>query len=86
MGLLVTCITVVLHLYALTSAVESAKILAYWPLAAHSHQILGVRLVTALANIGHEVTLVNVYEKKNQTTNYRSINMTGFNPFAAGEF
>ncbi|XP_967685.3 UDP-glycosyltransferase UGT5 [Tribolium castaneum] len=59
--------------------VKSAKILAVLPVAGKSHYILASTLMRALAERGHDVTVISCWGEKNPPKNgtYRDIVMTG---------
>lgn len=50
-----------------------AKILVVFPMASHSHYILGFRLAKKLADRGHEVTYINAFPQKEPIKNLRDI-------------
>nr|AVT42215.1 UDP-glucuronosyltransferase 40AC1 [Lissorhoptrus oryzophilus] len=61
--------------------VQGAKILGLFPVPGKSHYILESTLMKALADVGHDVTLVSPFPKENyQPVNgtYREIVLTGF--------
>lgn len=60
-----------------TSSTEGARILGVFPFAAHSHYALGSRLMKALAEKGHDVTIIAPYREKNPPKNYREIFLEG---------
>lgn len=66
--LYIICITV-----AVSSFVDSAKILSIFHTISKSHWILGQHLLKELAKSGHEVTVVSPFPLKNPPTNYRDI-------------
>lgn len=59
------------------NAVESAKILGVFPMAAHSHFTLGFRLMKELADKGHQVTFINPYPQKKPIPNFRDVSVEG---------
>lgn len=63
-----------------TNGVQSAKILAVFPVTAPSHYILGSALLRGLAEKGHDVTMISAFGEKNPPKNgsYRDIVLTGF--------
>lgn len=52
---------------------ESSKILGVFPSPGYSQFILAERLMTELANRGHEVTVIASYEPKKPVNNYKTI-------------
>lgn len=66
--------------------VDAYKILGVFPFAAHSHYALGSRLMKALAEKGHDVTIITPYREKNPPKNYREIFLSGFVEKAEGWF
>ncbi|XP_062549717.1 UDP-glycosyltransferase UGT5-like [Armigeres subalbatus] len=56
---------------------EGAKILGVLPMVATSHFNIGAGIMKALANAGHEVTVISPYSLKNPPKNYREILLTG---------
>ncbi|XP_044262534.1 UDP-glycosyltransferase UGT5-like [Tribolium madens] len=71
-------------LFFLVYNVQSAKILGVFPIPAPSHYILGSRLMRALAEKGHDVTVINPFGEKNPPKNgkYKDILLTGFKEMA----
>lgn len=63
---------------------QSAKILGVFPVPAPSHYILGSALMRALAEKGHDVTVINPYGEKQPPKNgkYRDVLLTGFKEMA----
>lgn len=55
---------------------EGAKILGVFHFPAYSHYQLGAKLLTTLAERGHEVTVISPYAEKTQRKNYREIILT----------
>ncbi|XP_044267725.1 UDP-glycosyltransferase UGT5-like isoform X1 [Tribolium madens] len=64
----------------LKSNVDSAKILAVFPMTAPSHYFLGNALLRGLAEKGHDVTMISPFIENNPPKNgsYRDIVLTGF--------
>lgn len=58
---------------------NSAKILAVFDAASPSHYYLGNAYLRALAEAGHDVTMVSPFEEKNPPKNgtYRDVVLTG---------
>ena len=57
---------ITLFVFAVTlCAVQSARILGIFPLPGKSHYILGSSLMRALAEHGHDVTVINPFGEKN---------------------
>lgn len=56
---------------------EGARILGVFPFTAYSHYILGNRFFTALAEKGHDVTIITPYREKSPPKNYREIYLDG---------
>lgn len=54
------------------------KILGIFPTDAPSHYVLGSRLMKALAEKGHEVTIIAPFKEKNPPRGYREITTYGF--------
>lgn len=52
---------------------NSLKLLLVFPLPSRSHYILGNELGKGLARLGHEVTMISVFEEKNPPKNYKDI-------------
>lgn len=55
------------------SFVNSAKILAVFPVASKSHYAIGEATMRALNEAGHEVTMISVFAPKKPIKNYRQI-------------
>lgn len=66
-------------IFSLNVLADGAKILAIFNLASKSHYILGSVYLKALAEAGHEVTMVSPYNDapKPQNTSYREIVLDG---------
>lgn len=66
-------------LVLLINNVQSAKILGVFPMTARSHYILGSSLMRALAEKGHDVTVISPFGEKTFPKNgsYRDIVLTG---------
>nr|XP_015838844.1 PREDICTED: 2-hydroxyacylsphingosine 1-beta-galactosyltransferase isoform X2 [Tribolium castaneum] len=62
-----------------TYGANSAKILGVFPVPGRSHYILGSSLMKALAEKGHDVTVISCFEEQNPPKNgtYRDIVITG---------
>lgn len=60
-------------------SINSAKILGIYPLAGHSHYTLGSTLMRALAERGHDITVISCFGEKNPPKNgtYRDIIISG---------
>lgn len=69
----------------LLSLSESAKILGVIPTGGRSHHIVGVSYMRALAEAGHDVTVLGAYPEKNPPKNYRDIELTGIVEALFGE-
>ncbi|XP_026461122.1 UDP-glucuronosyltransferase 1-9-like [Ctenocephalides felis] len=59
---------------------ECAKILGIFPLNGHSHWTPNKALLEALANRGHEVTVVGHFPRKTPLPNYKDISLAGTLP------
>lgn len=57
---------------------EAYKILGIFPTDAPSHYVLGSRLMKALAEKGHEVSIIAPFKEKNPPRGYREITTSGF--------
>lgn len=64
---------------------ESSKILGVFPSPGYSQFILGERLMTELANRGHEVTVISPFQPKNPVKNYKTILVDGILKMFEGE-
>lgn len=60
-------------LFGLLNLGEFSKILGVFPSPGYSQFILAERLMTELANRGHEVTVIAPFEPKMPVKNYRTI-------------
>ncbi|XP_055537421.1 UDP-glycosyltransferase UGT5-like isoform X2 [Wyeomyia smithii] len=56
--------------------IETAKILGVFPTASKSHYIVGSALMKALAEKGHEVTVISPFPQSNPLENFRDITTT----------
>uniref|UniRef100_A0A023EW79 UDP-glucuronosyltransferase n=1 Tax=Aedes albopictus TaxID=7160 RepID=A0A023EW79_AEDAL len=56
--------------------VQSAKILGVFPTSSKSHYIVGSALMKALANKGHEVTVISPFPQQKPLKNYRDVTTT----------
>lgn len=61
-------------------SIEMYKILGVFPVDSPSHYILGSTLMKALAEKGHEVTIIAPFTEKNPPKRYREIKLTGIIP------
>ncbi|KXJ82204.1 hypothetical protein RP20_CCG015146 [Aedes albopictus] len=57
---------------------EGAKILGVLPTGGKSHFYIGAGYMKALAEAGHDVTVISPFPLKNAPKNYRDIELTGF--------
>lgn len=57
------------------NSIYCARILAVFPMCAHSHFTLGFRLVQRLADKGHNVTFINAFPQKIPIKNLREISV-----------
>lgn len=76
-------------LYATVSAIwispaDAARILGIFPVAAYSHYALGSALMKALAEKGHEVSIITPFREKNPPKNYREIYLDGLSDQSDG--
>lgn len=53
--------------------VDAYRILGVFPTPSFSHFVLGSRLMKALAENGHDVTMISPYKEKKSLKNYREI-------------
>lgn len=65
---------------------ESAKILGVFPVAGKSMNILQNRLMTGLADAGHDVTVISGHTNQRPLRNgtYRTVLLTGFAEYYEG--
>lgn len=68
--------TLVIYLW-LASIGQSSKILGVFPSPGYSQFILAERLMTELANRGHEVIVICPFEPKKPVKNYKTIVVDG---------
>lgn len=61
----------------LTSSAERSRILGVFPFAPYSHYALGSSLMKALAEKGHDVTIITAHREKNPPKNYREVYVDG---------
>lgn len=59
------------------ASTDTSRILGVFPVGAYSHYALGSRLMKALAEKGHDVTIITPYREKNPPKNYREIFLEG---------
>lgn len=59
------------------SWVETARILGVFPVPQYSHYILGGRLMKALAEKGHDVTIITPFREKDPPKNYKEVFLEG---------
>lgn len=64
---------------------ESSKILGVFPSPGYSQFILGERLMSELANRGHEVTVISPFPPKTAVKNYKTILVDGILKMFEGE-
>lgn len=76
MLLTVFCLLLLLSAYS-TPPADAARILGVFPIGAYSHYALGNRLMKALAEKGHDVSIVSPFREKNPPKNYREVFMEG---------
>lgn len=62
---------------AISSVGRSSKILGVFPSPGYSQFILAERLMTELANRGHEVTVICPFQPKKPVKNYKTILVDG---------
>lgn len=60
------------------------RILGIFPASAYSHYALASRLMKALAEKGHDVTVISPFKEKNPPKSYREIVLTKFVEKAEG--
>lgn len=60
----------------LCASAHGYKILGVFPFSSKSHYAIGEATMRALAEVGHDVTMVSVYEKKNPLPNFKEIIVT----------
>ncbi|KAI7815290.1 UDP-glycosyltransferase [Rhyzopertha dominica] len=70
-------VNVVLLVSMLLCLVDGSKILGIFPFAATSHYILGSTLMKALAEKGHDVTIITPYREKSPPKNYKEVFLSG---------
>ncbi|KAJ8980271.1 hypothetical protein NQ317_005129 [Molorchus minor] len=72
-------IVVLFALVLTVTIVKCSRILVVFPMSAQSHFILGSSLAKALAEAGHDVTYVSLFEEKNPPKNgkYTEVVLTG---------
>lgn len=58
---------------ALAALGDSSRILGVFPSPGYSQFILAERLMTELANRGHEVTVISPFLPKEQPKNYKNV-------------
>lgn len=58
-------------------ASDAYRILGVFPGPTYSHHALGNRLMKALAEKGHDVTMISAYRENNPPGNYRKIDLEG---------
>lgn len=56
---------------------EASRILGVFPVPQYSHYTLGNRLMVALAEKGHDVTIITPFKEKNPPKFYREIFLEG---------
>lgn len=66
----------VVILFLSASLAHGYKILGVFPFSSKSHYAIGEATMRALAEVGHEVTMISVYEKKNPLPNFKEIIIT----------
>lgn len=76
---------VVIALFAVLSAVNSAKILIVIPTMAHSHITIATALAKGLASRGHEITFVTPIEEKEPVKNIKSVFLSYASKIAKGK-
>lgn len=57
---------------------QSVKILGIFPFASYSHNVLGFRLLSELAEKGHSVTMLTPFAGNTAPKNFKTIVLTGF--------
>lgn len=67
------CFLFVLILQLIVNNGDAARILGVFPAPAFSHYALGSRLMKALAEKGHDVTMISTFKEKNPPKFYREI-------------
>lgn len=68
-------ILLVVAVLALAGTGQSAKILGVIPSGGKSHHFVGAAYTKALAEAGHDVTVIAAFREKNPPKNYREIVM-----------
>lgn len=75
MWLKILCVTVMTLTWI--GSGSTLKILGLFPMASHSHYMMGYPLMKELAIRGHEVTFVSSYTQKESIKNLRNILLEG---------
>lgn len=57
---------------------STLKILGVFPMASHSHVMMGLPLMKELAARGHEVTFISSFPQKENTKNLKNVLVKGF--------
>lgn len=70
---------------ACVCVVNTANILAIFPMPSVSHQILGDELVKALIKKGHHVTMASPYKMKEKLENYTEVVFEGMVEYKESE-
>lgn len=82
--MLIVFFLVTLLLGCWAPSANAERILGVFPVAAYSHYALGSRLMKALAEKGHEVTIITPYREKKPPKNYREVYLEGILELAEG--
>lgn len=64
---------VIAIIFSIASFASGYKILGVFPLGATSHYVVGEATLKALAEAGHDVTMISVMKTKNPVEKYREI-------------
>lgn len=62
-------------LFSAICVAQSAKILGIFPMAYYSQWYQGHRLLTELAEKGHEITMISLFKDKEPIKNYKLIHV-----------
>lgn len=65
-------------LLALINAATAFKVLAFLPFFASSHNKIGQSIARAIADKGHDVTIISCFPKKDPNRNYKEISTEDF--------
>lgn len=71
-------LVVILFLSVSLACAHGYKILGVFPFGSKSHYAIGEATMRSLAEAGHEVTMVSVFEQKKPLPNFKQIKITDF--------